>query len=230
MKTIGLIGGMSYNSTVEYYRIINEEICEQMGGLHSAQCIIISLDFAKIVKLQEGGRWDKISKIIIPTAQKLEKIGADFIVLCSNTLHKLAQDIQENINIPFLNIVDCTGEIILKQGIKNIGLLGTKFIMEDTFYKNHLQNFFGIKSITPNPQERGFLHDIIFDELCIGRINRDSINKTKEIINSMILKGAQGVILGCTEIHALTEEFRINIPLFDSLLLHAHAAATMALE
>lgn len=230
MKTIGLIGGMSWESSIEYYRIINETVKERLGGLHSAESLMYSVDFAEIEVLQHQGRWDDAAKILVHAAKNLEKGGADFIVLCTNTMHKLADDIQANVKIPFLHIADATARLVKDSGIQNIGLLGTRFTMEEEFYKGRLSQKYGLNVIIPNDQGREIVHRVIYDELVVGRIVLSSKEQYLDIIGQMVRQGAEGVILGCTEIGLLVHQEDSQVPLFDTTRIHAEAAVEYALE
>ncbi len=230
MRTIGLIGGMSWKSSLEYYRIINETVNELLGGYHSAKCIMYSVDFSLIRDLQMKGKWDDLTLRIIDAAQRLEKVGVELIILCTNTVHKIAHDIQNNITIPFLHIADPTAEQILDQKIRKVGLLGTKFTMEEDFYKSRLIEKYGLEVLIPEEQERQIIHDIIFKELVFGIIDPSSKVKYLNIIHSLIAKGVEGVILGCTEIPLLIKQEDLDIPLFDTTAIHAKAAVEFALS
>ena len=230
MKTIGLIGGMSWESSIEYYRIINETAKEKLGGLHSAKSLMVTVDFAEIEKLQHEGRWDEAGQILVKCAQDLERGGADFIVLCTNTMHKLADQIIANVNIPFLHIADATAEKIVAAGIKRIGLLGTRFTMEHDFYKGRLIENFGLDVLVPNEADREIVHRVIYDELVQGKIVDISRNEYKRIMESLIEQGAEGIILGCTEIELLIKENDSNKPLFPTTKIHAIAAVEQALK
>ncbi|MBK9207353.1 MAG: aspartate/glutamate racemase family protein [Anaerolineales bacterium] len=230
MKTIGLIGGMSWESSIEYYRIINETAKEKLGGLHSAKSLMVTVDFAEIEKLQHEDRWDEAAQILIKCAQDLERGGADFIVLCTNTMHKLADQIIANVNIPFLHIADATAQKITAAGIKKIGLLGTRFTMEHDFYKGRLIQNFGLNVLIPNEADREIVHRVIYDELVQGRIVDSSREEYKRIIKSLITQGAQGIILGCTEIELLVKQEDSTAPLFPTTSIHAIAAVEYALK
>ena len=230
MKTIGLIGGMSWESSQEYYRIINETVEETMGGLHSAKSLMYSFDFEEIEKLQHQGDWDKLAELMIQAAKDLEKGGADFIIICTNTMHKMADEVQKNIQIPLLHIADAAAERIKKKGVNKIGLLGTKFTMEEDFYKDRLIDKYEIEVIIPNEQERQIVHEVIYNELCLGKINQSSKKQFKEIIQNLISAGAEGIILGCTEIPLLIKQEDVEVPLFDTTTIHAKAAVKNALE
>ena len=200
MKTIGLLGGMSWESSIEYYRIINEATKIKLGGLHSAKSLIYSVDFAEIEILQHQGRWAQAAQTLVGAAKNLENGGADFIVLCTNTMHKVADDIQANVNIPFLHIADATAQIVKNSGIQKIGLLGTRFTMEEDFYKGRLSQKYNLNVSVPNIQEREIIHRVIYDELVVGKIIQDSKEQYIDIIKQMVKQGAEGIILGCTEI------------------------------
>ncbi len=212
MKTIGLIGGLSWESSIEYYRIINEGVKKRLGGLHSAKCIMYSFDLDEIAKLQHSGNWSEATKMMIDAAQSLERAGADFIVICTNSMHKVFDEMQKNIKIPILHIVDATAEKIKEPGLKKVGLLGTKYTMEDDFYKGRLSKNHGIEVIMPNEKERQVVHGVIYNELCIGKISKESKEKFKNIIAGLDKSGAEGVILGCTEIPLLIKQKDCRIP------------------
>ena len=230
MKTIGLIGGMSWESSLEYYRIINEQVKEKLGGLHSAKSLMYSLDFDLIEKLQQQEKWDELTSIMIKAAQDLEKGGADFVLICTNTMHKMAEDVQDNINIPLLHIADTTAERIKEKDLKKIGLLGTNFTMEEDFYKGRLTNKHGLEIIVPKKEDRQIIHQIIYQELCLGQIKPSSKDQYIEIINKLVDSGAEAVILGCTEIPLLVQQEDVNIPLFDTTSIHAETAVEFALK
>jgi aspartate racemase len=229
MKTIGLIGGMSWESSLEYYRIINQTTKAKLGGLHSAKCVLYSVDFAEIEILQHQGQWQEAAHVLIEAAGSLEKCGADFIVLCTNTMHKVADDIQAHINIPFLHIADATARQINRSGINKVGLLGTRFTMEEDFYKSRLTEKYGLEVIIPNADAREIVHRVIFDELVVGEIRQDSRKKYLDIIQHLIDGGAGGIILGCTEIGLLIRDGDCREPLFDTTRIHAAAAVEYAL-
>lgn len=229
MKTIGLIGGMSWESTVTYYQVINETIKKQLGGLHSAKCILYSVDFDEIEKYQAGGEWDKSADILSEAAQALEWAGADYIVICTNTMHKVAPEIGRRIHIPILHIADMTAAELQKQGIKKVGLLGTKYTMRQDFYKNILIEQ-GIEVVIPNDADVDVVNRIIYDELCLGKISEQSKDIYLDIIMKLAQDGAQGIILGCTEIGLLVRQSDTDIPLFDTTLIHAEQAALKSLE
>jgi len=230
MKTIGLTGGMSWESSSEYYRIINETIKEKLGGLHSAKCILHSVDFEDIANLQHQGRWEELTKLMIDFAQTLERAGADLIVICTNTMHKMAEEIQNNINIPLLHIVDVTAEKIIEKGLSKLGLLGTEFTMEEDFYKKRLKERYNLDVIIPSDNDRKIIDNIIYNELCLGVKKESSKEKFKEVIKKLISDGADGVILGCTEIQLLISQEDVEAPLFDTTAIHSKAAVEFALK
>lgn len=230
MKTIGLIGGMSWESSLEYYKIINETVKIKLGGLHSAKCLMYSVDFAEIEALQHQNKWDKLTDIIVSCAENLKNGGADFIVICTNTMHKMAKDIENKAGIKVLHIAEVTGEKIIQNGIKKVGLLGTKFTMEQDFYKKVLIDKFNIDVVIPDESEREIVHDVIYNELCKGIINDVSKEKFIKIINNLALNGAEGVVLGCTEIPLLIDQEDVNINVYDTTTIHAISAAEFAIE
>lgn len=229
MKTIGLIGGMSWESTVTYYQIINETIKNRLGGLHSAKCILYSVDFDEIEKYQTRGEWDKSADVLSEAAQALERAGADYIVICTNTMHKVVPEIGRRIHIPILHIADMTAVQLKKQGIRKVGLLGTKYTMQQDFYKNILIRQ-GIEVIVPNDDDVDVVNRVIYDELCLGKIFEKSKAAYLDIIHKLARNEAQGIILGCTEIGLLIQQSDTDIPLFDTTLIHAEQAALKSLE
>ncbi|MFZ3590761.1 aspartate/glutamate racemase family protein [Bacillus sp. DJP31] len=229
MKTIGLIGGLSWESTSEYYRYINQFIKKELGGLHSAKCLLYSFDFQEMVNLQHSGEWDKATKKMIEAARTLEKGGADNIVICTNTMHKMAEEISRAVNIPLLHIVDTVAEEVKKQKVKKVGLLGTRFTMEQDFYHRLLSEH-NIEVVIPSEEDRTLVHNVIYNELCKGEISQSSKKKYIEIINRLVSDGAEGIILGCTEIPLLIGQNDISIPLFDTTQIHAIAASKFALS
>lgn len=229
MKTIGLIGGMSWKSSIEYYRIINEAVKAQLGGFHSAKSIMYSVNFAEIEILQHQNRWKEAGDLLVVAAQSLERAGADFVVICTNTMHKLADAIELNIQVPLLHIADATAEKIQSSGIKNIGLLGTRFTMEQDFYRGRLIDKHGLEVLIPNEDDRQVVHQVIYQELCLGIINLESRKKYIEIVNSLIESGAEGIILGCTEIELLIGAKHTAVPLFPTTRIHAEAAVQRAI-
>ena len=229
LKTIGLIGGMSWESTVTYYKIINETVKEKLGGLHSAKCVLYSVDFQEIEECQANGNWEKSGEILGEAAYNLEKAGADFIVICTNTMHKVVNQIKEKISIPILHIAEMTAEKILEKGLKNIALLGTKYTMEQDFYKSKLIEK-GINVIIPDKNDIEIINEVIYDELCLGTINSNSKKKFLEIVDKLRSKGAEGIILGCTEIGLLIKNADTDVPLFDTAIIHAEQAAIYSIK
>ena len=229
MKTIGMIGGMSWESSIEYYRIINETVRTELGGLHSAKSIMVSVEFAEIEALQHQDRWDEAAQILIAAAHSLESGGAAFAIICTNTMHKLYDKIQKSVRIPLLHIADATAQLIKAQGIQKIALLGTRFTMEENFYKERLIENYGLDVIIPGAQDREIVHRIIYDELCAGIVQLDSKQKYADIIRRLAKEGAAGIILGCTEIGLLVKQEDSPVPLFDTTEIHARAAVKYAL-
>ena len=224
MKTIGLIGGMSWESTITYYQVINTVIKERLGGLHSSKCILYSVDFQEIEECQSSGNWEKSAKILADAAIKLQEAGADFIVICTNTMHKVSDKIQESIHIPLLHIADVTATVLREKEIKKVALLGTKYTMEQDFYKNVIINN-GIEVLIPNEEDRIIVNDTIFNELCLGIISESSKKAFLSIIDKLGKQGAEAVILGCKEIGLLIKQNDTSIPLFDTTVIHAIEAA-----
>ncbi|WP_277975993.1 aspartate/glutamate racemase family protein [Pantoea endophytica] len=229
MKMIGLIGGMSWESTALYYRIINEQVKQQLGGLHSARSLMYSVDFHEIEKLQAAGEWQKAGEILAAAAISLEKGGADFIVLCTNTMHKVAQQITDAVSIPLLHIADATAQRIRQAGVKKVGLLATAFTMEQEFYKGRLYQS-EIDVLVPDAAGRKVVHDIIYQELCLGVIRDESRAQYRKIIAELVEQGAEAIILGCTEITLLVKAEDASVPLFDTTLIHAEDAVKLALS
>ncbi len=229
MKTIGLIGGMSWESTALYYRIINEEVKARLGGLHSAKCILYSVDFDEIEHYQKTNDWKSAAETLARAAASLEKAGADFVVLCTNTMHRVADEIQASVGIPLLHIADATAEEILTKNIETIGLLGTRYTMEQEFYKSRLKEK-GIQVIIPEEKDRAVIQRVIYEELCVGKIIDESRGQFRRIIDSLVWRGAEGIILGCTEIGLMVKEEDSRVPLFDTTRIHAEAAVDFALE
>lgn len=228
MKTIGLIGGMSWESSAEYYRIINQEVKRLLGDFHSAKCLLYSVDFAENQRYQAQGQWEKAGESLSTVAQSLEKGGADFIVICTNTMHKVVHQIEGKINIPVLHIADATTTQIHKDGIKRIGLLGTKYTMEQDFYKTRLKEN-GLEVLVPNETDRAIINSVIYDELCQGTIDPSSKEEFKRIIQKLIDNGAEGIILGCTEIGLLIKPEDVDVPTYDTARIHAIEAVNKAL-
>jgi len=230
MKTIGLLGGMSWESTALYYKIINQEIKSRLGGNHSAKSLVYSVDFEEIVRLQHQDKWDELSDIMVNAAKKLKSGGADFLVLCTNTMHKLAEDIVTSVDIPLLHIAEVTANRILSAGIKDIALLGTKFTMEDGFFKDKFVDEFDINIITPDEIDRELIHQVIYKELIHGIITEPSLGSFQHIMTKLSETGAKGFILGCTEIGLLVHEKNSDFQLFDTTHIHATAAVEYALS
>lgn len=229
-KTIGLLGGMSWESTATYYRLLNEGIKKQLGGLHSAKICLVSVDFEEIEKLQHAGDWEGTAVILADAAQAIERGGADFLLICTNTMHKVAPQIAAAISIPILHIADATAEQLRADGIKKVGLLGTRFTMEQDFYKSRLTELYGIEVIVPNQQEQDAVHDVIYKELCLGRIEDSSRARYLQIIDQLAAEGAEAVILGCTEIALLVQQAHTEIPLYDTTAIHAEQAVLKSLS
>jgi len=229
VKTIGLLGGMSWESTQWYYQAINQGVKKQLGGLHSAKIALYSVDFAEIEKLQIQGDWQKAGEVLAQAALGVEKAGADFLLICTNTMHKVASQIQAKLSIPLLHIADATAEELIKQGVSKVGLLGTAFTMEQDFYKGRLENKYGLEVIIPNQTDRKIVHKVIYDELCLGNIQESSKQDYLKIINGLANQGVQGVILGCTEIGLLVKQTDTSVKLFDTTFIHADAAIKKAL-
>ena len=230
MKTIGLIGGMSWESSLEYYRIINETVKRELGGFHSAKSLMYSVDFQEIEELQHQGRWEDATRIMIDAAQRVEKGGADFVVICTNTMHLMAEDVKKNIRIPLLHIADVTAAKIKEMGHTIVGLLGTRFTMEQDFYKGRLKDNHGIDVLIPEEEERIAIHTILYDELCLGSIKTISKDKFQNIIANLETRGAEGIILGCTEIPLIVKQEDYEIFLYDTTTLHAQAAVAYSLR
>lgn len=221
---------MSWESSIEYYRLINEEIRARLGGLHSAKCVMYSVDFAEIEPLQREGRWDEATQRMIEAARHVKNGGADFLVLCTNTMHKTANEIERNIGIPLLHIADATAREIKARGLTKVGLLGTRFTMEDDFYKGRLTDRHSLGVIIPSEVERHTVHRVIYEELCLGQIEQSSKERCATIMNNLVRSGAEGIILGCTEIGLLISEDDSPVPAFDTTRIHAAAAAEHALK
>lgn len=229
MKTIGLIGGMSWESTIPYYRIINEEVKNRLGGLHSAKIVLYSVEFDEIEKCQSNGEWEKSGDILGNAAKAVESAGADFLLICTNTMHKVVPQIASMIDIPIIHIADATADELEKNNTRSIGLLGTKYTMTQDFYKQRLIDR-GIRVFIPDEGDIETVNTVIFDELCVGKISDVSREKLKEIITKLKCKGAEGVILGCTEIGLLIYQSDVDIPVFDTTVIHARKAAELAIE
>jgi len=230
MKTLGLLGGMSWESTVPYYRVINRTVNEHLGGLHSAKILLYSVDFHEIETLQMAGRWSEAAEILAGAALHLQNAGADLLVLCTNTMHKIANEIEAVISIPLLHIADATGEIVRYRAMSAVGLLGTRFTMEEAFYRRRLEDRYGLHVVIPDESDRNLVHRVIYDELCRGQILQSSRQEFRKILHRLAASGAEGIILGCTEISLLVRPEDSPVPLFDTTEIHARRAAEMALE
>lgn len=229
MKTIGLIGGMSWESTQTYYRLINQKMRDELGGLHSAKLVLYSVDFAEIETLQQQGDWDTAAEVLASAARAVESAGADFMVLCTNTMHKVAPQIEQGVSIPLLHIADATASALKENRISSVGLLGTRFTMEQSFYRDRLEEH-GIRVMVPDELQREHIHGVIFDELCRGEIRPDSKAAYLKVVDSLADRGAQGVILGCTEIGLLIQASDTEVRLFDTTEIHAEQAVQLALR
>lgn len=229
MKTIGLIGGMSWESTGHYYQHINNLVKQRMGGLHSARIVLYSVDFQDIEHLQRTGQWTEAGALLAHAARSLENAGADFLVLCTNTMHKVAPAIEAASRIPFLHIADPTAEAIKAAGIRNIGLLGTRFTMEQDFYRGRLEAGHGLQVLVPDEADRELVHNVIYLELCLGQVLDASRQAYREVITRLVEQGAEGIILGCTEIAMLVTAADAPVPVFDTTHIHANSAVDFAL-
>jgi aspartate racemase len=229
MKTIGLLGGMSWESTVDYYRAINEGVKSALGGLHSAKIILYSVDFDPIEKLQHKGDWDGTAEILSEAALCIQAAGADFLLICTNTMHKVAPEIENAIHIPVLHIADATAELLVNKGIKTVGLLGTAFTMEHDFYKGRLTEKYGLKVLVPDDADREIVHNVIYNELCLGKTIEKSKAEYLRIINQLSNRGAEAVILGCTEIGMLVNQADTDVQLYDTTAIHAAKAVEYAI-
>ena len=230
MKTIGMLGGMSWESTLTYYRLLNEGIKNSLGGLHSASICMVSVDFDAIEKLQHADDWDAMASQLSESALAVERGGADFLIICTNTMHKIAPEIEQALSIPLLHIADATAQTLLRDGIQRVGLLGTRFTMEQAFYSRRIVDNFGIDVLIPHSRQREFVHKVIYEELCLGKINPQSKTEFLAIIAQLAAQGAQAVILGCTEIAMLVEQRDTDVPLYDTTSIHAKAAIDFALS
>lgn len=230
MRTIGLLGGMSWESTVSYYQIINRAVTERLGGLHSAKLLLYSLDFAEIERLQHEDRWDEAGRLLADAAVALERAGADFLVLCANTMHRVAPAIEARVRIPLLHIADPTGRAVRRAGLARVGLLGTRFTMEQDFHRRRLEDTFGLEVRVPNAASRELVHGIIYRELCRGIVSEGSRAALGRVVQELLHAGAEAVVLGCTELGLLLRADDALLPLFDTARLHAEAAAGLALE
>lgn len=230
MKTIGLIGGMSWESTIPYYRQINQSIKERLGGLHSAKVVLYSVDFHEIERLQHAGDWEAAGQLLAAAARALELAGADFLVLCTNTMHKVAPAIEAAVRIPLFHIADPTAEAIKDAGLSTVGLLGTRFTMEQAFYKDRLRERHGLQVLIPNQADREAIHRVIYEELCLGRVVEESRAEYRRIMADLVDQGAEGIVLGCTEISLLVAQQDSTVPLFDTTTIHARKAAEWAIR
>jgi aspartate racemase len=229
VKTIGLIGGMSWESTVPYYQIINRAIAQRLGGLHSAKIALYSVDFHEIERMQHAGRWAESGEVLADAARAVRRAGADFLVLCTNTMHKLAPQIEAAVDIPLLHIADATAARVRDAGLRRIGLLGTVFTMEEEFYRGRLVARHGLDVLTPPKPERDLVHRVIYGELCLGQVRDESRRAFADVVRGLVTQQAEGVILGCTEIGLLLRPEDASVPLFDTATIHAEAAAAFAL-
>ena len=230
MKTIGLIGGMSWESTVPYYKVVNQIVKEHLGGLHSAKVILYSVDFSEIEEMQRSNDWTAAGELLAKAAISLQSAGADFLVLCTNTMHRVAADIEAAVAIPLLHIADSTAEAVKASKHKTVGLIGTRFTMEDSFYKDRLVNRHDLQVLVPNPDDRKVIHRIIYEELCVGRVLPSSRSEYRRIMAALASAGAEAIILGCTEISLLVGKPDATVPVFDTTYIHAKSAAEVALR
>ncbi|MFD9536366.1 aspartate/glutamate racemase family protein [Streptomyces sp. NPDC060010] len=228
MKTIGLLGGMSWESTAEYYRLLNEFTRERLGGLHSARCVLYSVDFAEIERFQAQGRWDEAGEVLADAARSLEAAGADLVLLCTNTMHKVADQVQAAVSVPLLHLADATAEAVRARGLRRVGLLGTAFTMEQDFYRGRLAAG-GLEVSVPDADERALVHRVIYEELCIGVVREESRTAYREVIAGLVAAGAEGIVLGCTEIELLVGAEDSPVPVFPTARIHAAAALDAAL-
>jgi aspartate racemase len=229
MKRIGLLGGMSWESSIEYYRFVNEEVRDRLGGLHSADCLLRSLDFTEIEELQRSGRWEEAGRLLAAEAAGLERAGAELIVLCTNTMHKVAEAVASAVTVPFVHIADTTAEAVLAAGFRTVGLLATGYTMEQDFYRGRLEERHGLTVLVPGEADRRIVHDVIYDELCRGVIRAESRAAYRRIIASLVDDGAECILFGCTEIELLVDERDSPVPVFDTTRLHAARAVSLAL-
>lgn len=230
MKVIGLIGGMSWNSTMEYYRIINESFARKLGGLHSARLVLYNLDFDEIQRAQHEDRWDYLASILIDAGNAVKRAGADFLLICTNTMHKIAEEVEGKVGLPLLHITDVIGEAVREQGMHRIGLLGTKFVMKESFYRGRLRGRFSVQVLVPEEDDIDTIHHIIYNELCEGKVSASSRRICGDIIGRLVDQGAQGIVLGCTELPLLIRPGDVNTSIFDTTRLHAEAAVNLSLQ
>jgi aspartate racemase len=229
MKTIGLVGGMSWESSAEYYRLLNELVRERLGGLHSARCVLYSVDFAEIEALQVAGEWERAGEVLAGVAKGVEAAGADLVLICTNTMHKVAEQVQEALSVPLLHLADATADAVLRGGLRRVGLLGTAFTMEQDFYRVRLAAR-GLEVLVPDADGRALVHRVIYEELCLGVVRAESRAAYQGVIADLVRDGAEGVILGCTEIELLIGQEHSPVPVFPTTRLHAEAAVTAALQ
>jgi len=229
MKTIGLLGGMSWESTVEYYRLVNEGVKKRLGGLHSAKVVMVSVDFEPLEKMQHAGDWSAAAEVLIDASRRIESAGADCLVICTNTMHKVADEVAGAIGIPLLHIADATAEAVKAQGLTKIGLLGTRFTMEEDFYAGRLARAHDIEVLIPDEHDRETVHRVIYKELCLGVVRDESRRQYVRIIDDLASRGAEGIVLGCTEIPLLVKPDDVDVPLFDTTAIHAASAVELAL-
>ena len=230
MKTIGLLGGMSWESTELYYRAINEAVKQRLGGLHSASIAMVSVDFEPLEQLQHAGEWDQIADALIEAAQQIEAAGADFLVICTNTMHKVAPRIEKSISIPLLHIADATAAVVKQLGVDTVGLLGTSFTMEQEFYRGRLRDSHALQVLTPDSKDRELVHQVIYQELCLGTVSEQSQREFLRIVDELAARGAQAVILGCTEIGMLLKQHVTTVALIDTTVVHAQQAVDFAIS
>lgn len=230
MKTIGLLGGMSWESTVIYYKAINESIRDKLGGLHSAKITMCSVDFEELEKLQRQNKWSEIATVLSNSAKLIESGGADFLLMCVNTMHKVASEVESSVSIPLVHIADATGRKLVADDIKKVGLLGTRFTMGESFYKQRIINKFGIDVIVPDIDAQDTIHNIIYNELCLGIIDNKSRQHCLEIVDTLHKSGAEAIVLGCTELPLLLQQNHTDIPLYNTTAIHAEEAVLLALK
>lgn len=225
-----MIGGMSWESSAEYYRVINRGVKERLGGHHSASLVMYSVDFSEVEELQHRGGWDELTEMMVDAASRVQRAGADFLLICTNTMHKLAGEVEERIPVPLLHIADATAEAVLGEGFEKVGLLGTRFTMEEDFYRGRLRERHGIEVLIPAEEDRREVHRVVYDEFCNGRIEPDSRRRFRDVIGGLVEEGAQGIVLGCTEIPLFIGEEDSPVDLFDTTTIHAMAAVDYALR
>ena len=229
MKRIGLLGGMSWESSAEYYRLVNEATRERLGGLHSADCILRSVDFAPVERLQRDGRWEEAGEFLAEEAARLVAAGAELLVLCTNTMHKVAGAIAAAIDVPFVHIADTTADAVRRQGLSTVGLLATAYTMQEDFYVGRLRDRHGLDVLVPGAEDREIVHRVIYEELCVGIVDGDSRDEYRRVMAALAERGAQGILLGCTEIDLLVGQRDCAVPVFDTTRLHAERAVELAL-